>query len=224
MAVRAAQDGERMAAFRCLRVRPRKRGKETARVCESRIANDSPHPRLALRAGSAVRFGILPSQCESRLSMHILAALFAMLWLAALPARGATPPPSFAVIVADDINENTLSRETLSFIFQRKQSFWRSGRRIQPVNLPAANPLRRAFSACIFGREPVAMEDYWREQYYHGVLPPHVLESEEAVALFVGATPGAIGYVSSCPPGLRAKVVLTAGDPPNCPHRNTTCL
>jgi hypothetical protein len=155
--------------------------------------------------------------------MRILAALFVMLWLAATPARGATAPP-FAVIVADDIDERALSRETLSFIFQRKQNFWRNGHRIQPVNLPAANPLRRAFSTCVLGREPAAMEDYWREQYFHGVLPPHVLESEEAVALFVGATPGAIGYVSSCPSSLHVKVVLTVGDPPNCPHHDATCL
>jgi hypothetical protein len=30
-----------------------------------RILNDSPHPRLALRAGSAVRSDSLPSQSES---------------------------------------------------------------------------------------------------------------------------------------------------------------
>jgi hypothetical protein len=68
------------------------------------------------------------------------------------------------------------------------------------------------------------MEDYWREQYFHGVLPPRVLESEQAVALFVGATPGAIGYVASCPSGLRAKVLLTVGDPPNCPRHAMPCL
>lgn len=156
--------------------------------------------------------------------MRALAALvFVLCCLAAMPVRGASAP-SFAVIVADDIDETTLSRETLSFVFQRKQNFWRNGRRIQPVNLPAANPLRRAFSRCVLGRGPEAMEDYWREQYFHGVLPPHVVESEEAVALFVAATPGAIGYISFCLPGLHARVVLTVGDPPNCPHRGATCL
>ncbi|MDR2013408.1 MAG: hypothetical protein LBQ20_10340 [Rhodanobacter sp.] len=155
--------------------------------------------------------------------MRIFITLFVMLWLAVMPVHGATIQP-FAVILASDIDETTWSRETLSFIFQRKQNVWHNGLRIQPVNLPADNPLRRTFSLCVFGREPAAMEGYWREQYFHGVLPPHMVESEEAVTLFVGATPGAIGYVSSCPPGLRAKVVLTVGDPPNCPHHNMPCL
>jgi hypothetical protein len=60
--------------------------------------------------------------------------------------------------------------------------------------------------------------------YFHGVLPPHVLESEEAVVLFVNSTPGAIGYISFCPPNLRAKIVFASGDAPNCPKRNGSCL
>jgi hypothetical protein len=161
--------------------------------------------------------------CCSKDNMRIFAALFVMLCLTAPSARGETVQP-FAVIVAQDADESALSRETLSFIFPRKHNLWHDGHRIQPVNLPAANPLRREFSRCVLGHEPAAMEDYWREQYFHGVLPPHVLESEEAVVLFVGATSGAIGYVSSCPPDLRAKVVLTVGDPPNCPRHDMPCL
>lgn len=91
----------------------------------------------------------------------------AVLWI---PARASGQ--AFAVIVAADVEELALSRENLSFIFQRKQNFWKNGKRIQPVNLPPANPLRRAFSSCVLGQEPEAMEDYWREMYFHGVLPP----------------------------------------------------
>ena len=60
------------------------------------------------------------------------------------------------------------------------------------------------------------MDDYWREMYFHGVLPPHVLASEAAVILFVSTTPGAIGYVSGCVPQHGVNVVLTVGDLPVC--------
>jgi hypothetical protein len=60
--------------------------------------------------------------------------------------------------------------------------------------------------------------------YFHGVLPPHVVESEEAVVLFVNATPGAIGYISTCSPNLHAKVLLSFGDSSNCPKPTTGCL
>jgi hypothetical protein len=130
---------------------------------------------------------------------------------------------AFAVIVAADTLEHRLSRESASLIFRRKQTFWENGKRIQPVNLPPAHPLRRAFSQCILGQEPQAMEDYWREMYFHGVLPPHVVASEEAVILFVLSTPGAIGYVSTCPTDPRVNVVLTVGDVPNCPKPSATC-
>lgn len=123
----------------------------------------------------------------------------------------------FVVIAAADAVERHLSRETVSQIFSRKQNHWENGMHIEPVNLPATHPLRRAFSQAMLGHLPEEMEDYWREMYFHGVLPPHVLASEEAVILFVASTPGAIGYVSTCSPDRRVTVVLAFGDAPHCP-------
>lgn len=122
----------------------------------------------------------------------------------------------FAVIVAPGVAEHRLTRQTVSLIYRRKQNFWDTGARIQPVNLPPTHPLRHAFSQTILGQAPEAMEEYWREMYFHGVLPPHVLASEEAVILFVSATPGAIGYISSCPAERKLNVVLLVGDVPGC--------
>ena len=141
-----------------------------------------------------------------------------------LAKQGAWPTDhAFAVIVAADTLEHRLSRESAALIFRRKQTFWENGKRIQPVNLPPAHPLRRVFSKCILGQEPEVMEDYWREMYFHGVLPPHVLASEEGVVLFVLSTPGSIGYVSACPTDSRVNVVLIIGDIPNCPKPTATC-
>jgi hypothetical protein len=38
---------------------------------------------------------------------------------------------------------------------------------------------------------------YWNEQYFHGVLPPIILGSEEAVVRYVASRPDAIGYVDA---------------------------
>jgi len=123
---------------------------------------------------------------------------------------------SFAVIAAAGVAEQRLTRESISLIFKRKQTYWENGIRIQPVNLPPAHPLRRAFSQSMLGQLPEAMGDYWREMYFHGVLPPHVLASEEAVILFVSSTPGALGYVSTCIPEHGVNVVLMVGEVPSC--------
>jgi ABC-type phosphate transport system substrate-binding protein len=120
------------------------------------------------------------------------------------------------VVITGPGEERHLSREAVSQIFMRKQNYWENGTRIQPVNLPANHPLRRAFSQVVLGHLPEELEEYWREMYFHGVLPPHVLASEEAVILFVSSTPGAIGYVSTCYPDRRVSVVLAVGEVPHC--------
>ena len=149
-------------------------------------------------------------------TLSLLAPVLLALALAMPDARAAER--SFAVIAAAGATEQPLTRESISLIFKRKQTYWGNGTRIQPVNLPPAHPLRRTFSQSMLGQLPEAMGDYWREMYFHGVLPPHVLASEEAVMLFVSATPGAIGYVSTCIPEHGVNVVMMIGDVPPCPR------
>ncbi|HEX5392864.1 MAG TPA: hypothetical protein VFW68_06280 [Rhodocyclaceae bacterium] len=144
----------------------------------------------------------------------LLASAFLGLGLFAAGAFAADRP--FAVIAAPSASDHRLTREAVALIFRRKLSFWDNGQRIQPVNLPPVHPLRRNFSLSVLGQPPEALDDYWREMYFHGVRPPHVLASEEAVALFVAATPGAIGYVSTCIPEGKVTVVFAAGDLPGC--------
>jgi len=149
-------------------------------------------------------------------SLYVLVSAIFCIALSQSNARAVERP--FAVIAAPGAVDNHLSRESIAQIFKRKQNYWENGTKIQPVNLPPTHPARRSFSQSILGRPPEAMEDYWREMYFHGVLPPHVLASEEAVILFVGSTPGAIGYVANCVPEHRVSVVLVVGDVPSCPR------
>ena len=104
--------------------------------------------------------------------------------------------------------KEALNKEELGRIYRRKKLFWESGEKIIPVNLPAAYPLRRHFSRLVLGLLPEDMEAYWNEQYFHGISPPYVLASEEAVLQFVATTPGAIGYVSAAAVNDRVHVLL----------------
>lgn len=148
-----------------------------------------------------------------------LALVMAMSLLCAVAAKRthASEQP-IVVIAAAGTVDTRLDREMLARVFLRKQLLWASGQRAQPVNLPAAHPLRLAFGQLALGAPPEAMQDYWRDMYFHGVLPPHVVASEDAVLRFVASTPGGIGYVSTCPrvPGI--VIVMILGARLDCSH------
>jgi ABC-type phosphate transport system substrate-binding protein len=150
--------------------------------------------------------------------LALLTLLAGCLLLASPAIPAGLGEPAVYVVVGPTVVEKSLSKEEIALIFSRKRNFWSNGQRIQPVNLPTQHPLRQAFSQLLLGRTPESMEEYWREMYFHGVLPPHVLESENAVALFVATVPGAIGYVSACPADKRLHVVFLTGNATSCAH------
>lgn len=129
-----------------------------------------------------------------------------LLWFGAITPSAAAEEP-IAVIVSP-ANSKGLNKDTLTLLFKRKKLFWNNGNKAQPVNLPANHPLRRSFSLSVLGHSPEELEKYWDDLYFHGISPPHVLASEEAVLHFVAATPGAIGYVSLCSADQRVAIAL----------------
>jgi ABC-type phosphate transport system substrate-binding protein len=157
--------------------------------------------RIVLRA-------VLSTGTERRSVVRALACLLPGLMLLVL--AGAARPAvaeTIAVIVAADSAYNRIDKDTLADIYRRKVRLDDDGQAWVPVNLPATDPLRRAFSMILFGREPEDMEQYWNAQYFHGVSPPFVLASAEAVLRFVAKTQGAIGYVEACRVDARVKVL-----------------
>ncbi len=144
----------------------------------------------------------------------LLWGLTVCLWLPPVASWGLDP--AFVVVAAPGTTDRKLTREEVARIFLRRQNFWHDGGRATPVNLPVTHPLRRQFSQAILGETPEAFEDYWRDLYFHGVVPPHVLASEEAVVLFVASTPGSVGYVSSCVAAQKLSIVLVVGEIADC--------
>ena len=139
--------------------------------------------------------------------------LFALLCLITLSGMQAVQAESMVVIVAADDPRERIDVNELASIYRRKVRFDSDGRPLVPVNLPATHPLRRVFSLALFGRLPEDLQEYWNGQYFHGISPPLVLESEEAVLRFVGSTPGAIGYVLKCNADKRVKALVSLSVP-----------
>ena len=143
---------------------------------------------------------------------HLLLGSAAML-LAGAAVRAADAP--VLVVAAPGARPPALGLAELAQVYRRQRSFI-DGQRVQPVNLPAAHPLRRWFSQQVLGQTPEEMEAWWRDRYFNGVLPPFVLASEEAVLRWVAATPGAIGYVSACAADRRVRTLLQLDGGPAC--------
>ena len=113
-----------------------------------------------------------------------------------------------AIVATPAAQHDDIDREELAAIFGRKKRYWKDGAHIEPVNLLASDSRRRQFSKLIFGLMPEQMDGYWNEMYFHGVLPPYVVPSIEAVLRFVSTTPGAIGYVPLCSADKRVDLLL----------------
>lgn len=118
-----------------------------------------------------------------------------------------TLPPIAVVVGHGQAPADPVSPTLVLGLFAKKRTIWSDGSSVVPVNLAASHPIRRAFSQAVFRKTPEQMQDYWNEQYFHGVLPPPVLGSEEAVLRFVSATRGAVGYVSTCTVDRRVDVI-----------------
>lgn len=138
-----------------------------------------------------------------------------------VPAIAPAGDQPLAVIVPHQFTGPLPDMRDLTLIFKRKRLFWEDGARIHPVNLPADNSWRRLFSQSVLKNLPEQQTQFWNAMYYHGVFPPHVADSPEAVLRFVAETRGAIGYVPACLVDARVKSILwistsgvASGSPP----------
>jgi ABC-type phosphate transport system substrate-binding protein len=115
-----------------------------------------------------------------------------------------------AIVVAAKLNAEALklTPQKLKLIYLRKQMFWPNGKPIQPVNLQTEHPLRKQFSQTVLGSLPAEQVKYWNEQYFNGIRPPHVVNSEEAALRYVAQAEYAIAYVDACSVDERVQAVL----------------
>ena len=128
--------------------------------------------------------------------MRALACMLAsvLLGLTTAPLAAAGGELELAVIVHPS-RAAPLTPEALKRIYLKRQRFWGDGHAIVAINQEVATPAREALTRLVFGDEAARLAAYWNEQYFHGVLPPIILGSEEAVVRYVASRPDAIGYV-----------------------------
>ncbi len=112
-----------------------------------------------------------------------------------------------AVIAPHSHTAKQIDANELALIFWRKKLYWADGKHIQAVNYSASHTLRLQFSQAILKSMPETQTNYWNGLYFHGVSPPHVVDSQEAMLRFVADTTGAIGYVSVCKLDNRVKTL-----------------
>jgi hypothetical protein len=101
----------------------------------------------------------------------------------------------------------SMSLDTLKRVYLRKTLLDYKGTPWIPVNLPVSHPVRQGFSLTMFNKRPEDQEDYWNQQYFSGINPPEVLDSEEAILRFVAITPGAIAYIRKGSVDDRVKIL-----------------
>ncbi len=90
-----------------------------------------------------------------------------------------------------------VSQKILEKIYMKRKVLWKSGKRVVPINLPASNPTREAFTKQILKRGHRTLVEYWNGKHFNGIHPPLVLKSEEAVKRFLRKVPGSIGYIGA---------------------------
>lgn len=143
-----------------------------------------PHPRPASMPKLA------------RLVIRLLAAASAVMLLAAVAPRRARAQASFVVVVNATNPATSISRTQLAALFTKREQSWSNGAPAFPVDLPADDPTREAFTEAIHGKTPQAIRAYWQQQIFSGrEVPPPERDSDEQVLAYVRSTAGAVGYV-----------------------------
>lgn len=127
--------------------------------------------------------------------MRVAVALLAGC-LALVAAAAAAAEPALAVIVHPSRTE-TVTREDVARIYLGRHRFWADGSAIVALNLPAGVAARERFSSLVLHGDSAQLATYWNEQYFHGILPPPVLSSTDAVKRYVASNPRAIGYIDA---------------------------
>ena len=117
------------------------------------------------------------------------------------------------VIVAQDTPDFKINLPLLRDIYLKKIFLDDKDQEFIPLNLPPDHVLRQAFSLALFKKGAQELQNYWNQRYFHGITPPYVLGSTQAVVQFVAKTPGAIGYVTRCDLDPRVKEILTLSTP-----------
>jgi ABC-type phosphate transport system substrate-binding protein len=145
------------------------------------------------------------------MTRHLMIAIVVVTTLAAMPR--ASVAGELVVIVNKTNPTSAMSRDEVRNHYLKKQSSWRNGEKLRPVDTEASG-LRDAFVRKLLGMSSEELERYWLElKYQKAEAPPKRVDGDGAVIKFVAAFKGGIGFVDAASLDADAKtkvqVVLT---------------
>ncbi len=115
---------------------------------------------------------------------------------------------SFKVIVNNSNSVSSMTRDQITAIFLKKNTSWKSGIKIVPVDLPKSSATRESFSKEVLGKNISSVNSYWQQRIFSGRgVPPLKKGSDGEVVAYVKSNSGAIGYVSSSASTEGVKVI-----------------
>jgi ABC-type phosphate transport system substrate-binding protein len=112
------------------------------------------------------------------------------------------------VVIVHPERRDALTVDDLARVYLARMRFWRDGTPIVPLNLPAGTALRERFSRQVLHEDSAHLAAYWNERFFHGVFPPAVLSSTDAVKRYVASDRRAIGYIEAAQVDDTVRVVL----------------
>jgi ABC-type phosphate transport system substrate-binding protein len=133
--------------------------------------------------------------------------------LALALGRPAAAAEGFVVVAHPAVFGASVHREDLAGVFLRKVPRWGDQTPAVPVDQSGASPVRKAFTEAVLQMGVSTALQYWQKQLFATppVRPPLVKGSDAEVLAFVGATPGAVGYVAPgaiLPPTVKQLAVI----------------
>jgi len=100
------------------------------------------------------------------------------------------------VIVNVQAKVTQLKKADVRAMFLKKVTRWKDGTLVVPLDLPAASPVRDAFTQNVLEMTKAALTAQWRQRIFTGQgVPPKEVVDDATMISVVAATPGAIGYV-----------------------------
>lgn len=144
--------------------------------------------------------------------MRLAAAVIVMSAILGASGAPAAENPAFVIVVAPSNPVTSIKRQELARLFLRKTSRWSDGREVAPVDQSVGSLVRSAFTRAVLSVEGMgqlsSVQAFWLQQVYSGrSAPPPVKPADSDIIAFVGANPGAVGYVSAVPTGAVVKVL-----------------
>lgn len=113
------------------------------------------------------------------------------------------------VVVNPKSGVEKLSRDEVVNIFLGRFRQLPSGITALPVDLPASQPEKSGFYRQLVNKDLAEINAYWARLMFSGrTAPPKQAASVEDAIAYVGATPGAIGYLDRARVDGRVRVVL----------------